>query len=157
MTSRPWLLLIVGGQTSKVLGAALWLLAVGLTCSALYVRFDARDWPEALPLLALATGAIAATCRHLYRLRRALRTILLLIPVLASLAMVLGLDSCRLAARDGDLFALAIALAVVAAAVAWWARPLLRTIVRVLLPNASRYVFEDLWNIDGKLLSRGPW
>lgn len=36
-------------------------------------------------------------------------------------------------------------------------RPLLRAILRALLPTASRYLFEDLWRLDRRLVTLGRW
>ncbi len=36
-------------------------------------------------------------------------------------------------------------------------RVLLRGVVRVCCPNASRYAFEELWRSDGKRIPKGPW
>lgn len=111
----------------------------------------------AVVTLLTAGGMLLLMCGLLYRLNRPIRlAILIVVPLLAGLL------------RYGDLrwppdvrlvilLPGGIVLATMTAAVGWWCRPLLRGLVRVLCPNASRYIFEDLWQVDGRVVTLGAW
>ena len=118
--------------------------------------------PQAIELVLIAVAAatiLLAACGFLYRLNRFAR-----LAFVAAAPAVAGLlayhDTLTRAVApsvsEGVLLA-SIPLMILTLGLAWWCRPLLRGLVRLLCPNASRYVFEGLWQVDKRLVTLGRW